>query len=249
VKVGFEALILAAGRGRRLGQLGVLTPKCLLEVKGQTLLGRMINGLISNGCYAITIITGHKTQLIEEYISHSLGDCQEKIRILKNENYLMSGSFESLRIGCQEANPSPLWVFDSDIIFSKKLFSLIGRHSPVGPSAVLTVPFTGNLDAVFVKSEMGTLSGIGKTIGNSIPSPNLNEFIGVTLLTDEIVAAISELPQVSFLEYEEWINSSLDTFYFREYHQRDLLWNEIDTQADLLRARERNWDEVSSKGY
>lgn len=246
MKGGFEALILAAGRGRRLGQLGLSTPKCLLNIGGQTLLGRMITGLISNDCNAITIITGYKTDFIEEYVSSNLEKYRDKIRFLKNKDYLMSGSFESLRIGCKGVTQSPLWIFDSDIIFSSKLFSLIAQHTSTIHSMVMTVPYTGNPDAVFVKSDLGILSGIGKTIHEPEVFPYLNEFIGITLLNIEAVARVAVEPENSFVEYEDWINFFLRFMPFYENCQPSLLWREIDTPDDLTKAQLQNWNEPLS---
>ena len=57
--VDLSALILAAGRGIRMGPRGQLRPKGLLEIDGVPLVARSINLLRARGIPRIRIVTGH----------------------------------------------------------------------------------------------------------------------------------------------------------------------------------------------
>lgn len=55
----FRAVILAAGKGSRLGPLTLSKPKCLVEVGGGTILSRQLGTLESCGASDISVISGH----------------------------------------------------------------------------------------------------------------------------------------------------------------------------------------------
>ncbi len=62
-----RAIILAAGRGSRMKELTDNNPKCLLEIKGISLLQSQINSLKAAGIREIAIVTGYKNHMISEY--------------------------------------------------------------------------------------------------------------------------------------------------------------------------------------
>lgn len=55
-----SAIILAAGRGKRLGSLTDETPKSLLKVKDEVLIERLIRQLQEKGIEEIYVVTGYK---------------------------------------------------------------------------------------------------------------------------------------------------------------------------------------------
>lgn len=65
-----QAVLLAAGRGTRLGDLTREIPKPLLEVGGKPIIFRIIDGLAGAGVRDVTVITGH----LAEQLEATLGD-------------------------------------------------------------------------------------------------------------------------------------------------------------------------------
>lgn len=59
-----KAIILAAGRGSRMKHLTDEHPKCLVKVKGKTLLQWEIDALSEAGIGEIAIVTGYKRELL-----------------------------------------------------------------------------------------------------------------------------------------------------------------------------------------
>jgi|TARA_B110000438_G_scaffold204476_1_gene196192 choline kinase len=53
-----KVIFLAAGYGKRLGNLTKNLPKCLLDINGQTILERDMNAFLENGITNFNIITG-----------------------------------------------------------------------------------------------------------------------------------------------------------------------------------------------
>jgi dTDP-glucose pyrophosphorylase len=60
-----KAVLLAAGRGSRLGTLTERFPKPLLEVGGEPILFRILRGLAAAGVTEVAIVTGHAADLLE----------------------------------------------------------------------------------------------------------------------------------------------------------------------------------------
>ena len=60
-----RAVLLAAGRGTRLGALTETFPKPLLQVGGEQMLHRILGGLAAGGVHDVAVVTGHIGELVE----------------------------------------------------------------------------------------------------------------------------------------------------------------------------------------
>ncbi len=61
-----KAILLAAGRGSRMKELTDARPKCLLELRGKSLLDRQLEALRKAGISEIAIVTGYKRELLAD---------------------------------------------------------------------------------------------------------------------------------------------------------------------------------------
>jgi L-glutamine-phosphate cytidylyltransferase len=59
-----RALILAAGRGSRMGSLGDARPKCLIELAGKPLIARQVAALRNGGATTVGIVRGYRAEMI-----------------------------------------------------------------------------------------------------------------------------------------------------------------------------------------
>ena len=60
-----RAIILAAGRGSRMGQLGDDRPKCLVELEGKPLIERQIAALRRGGVEEIGVVRGYRAESVD----------------------------------------------------------------------------------------------------------------------------------------------------------------------------------------
>ena len=60
-----RALILAAGRGSRMGEVGDVRPKCLVELNGRPLIERQIAALRGGGADGIGVVRGYRADMID----------------------------------------------------------------------------------------------------------------------------------------------------------------------------------------
>ena len=71
-----QAIILAAGMGRRLGELTKENTKCMVPVNGVRLIDRLLGQLSQLSLNRIIIVVGYKGKELRDYIEHT----QEKQR-------------------------------------------------------------------------------------------------------------------------------------------------------------------------
>ena len=62
-----KAVILAAGKGTRMGELTQELPKPMLPVQGRPILEHILTGLLSAGIREVFIVTGFRAEVIESY--------------------------------------------------------------------------------------------------------------------------------------------------------------------------------------
>lgn len=106
-----KAIILAAGYGSRMYPLAQDMPKCLLTIKGETLLGRQLRILKSCGIKDITVVTGfHREKIVELY--------GEEVSIRYNPHYEITGNMFSLWTA-REILTDDFIVFNADVVFSE----------------------------------------------------------------------------------------------------------------------------------
>ena len=64
----FRALLLAAGLGTRLRPITLHTPKCLVPIQGEPLLGRWLRQLDQTGCDSVLINTHYLAEEVEAFL-------------------------------------------------------------------------------------------------------------------------------------------------------------------------------------
>jgi choline kinase len=84
-----KAIIMAAGIGRRLHELNMNKPKCLLTAGSETLIRRSVNLLVSKGISDITVVVGYKAGLIRNELNND-------VAFFENPLFLTSNSIMSL---------------------------------------------------------------------------------------------------------------------------------------------------------
>jgi choline kinase len=106
-----RALILAAGRGSRLGQIGDDRPKCLLELAGKPLIERQIAALRRGGVDEIGVVRGYRAEMI---------DCAG-LSYFSNERWSETNMVMSLAAAAPWLRLGPVIVSYADIFYRGEL--------------------------------------------------------------------------------------------------------------------------------
>jgi dTDP-glucose pyrophosphorylase/predicted transcriptional regulator len=118
------ALIMAGGKGARLGRLAAETPKPMLKVAGKPILERLVLHLINYGIRRIFISVNHLSHVIEEYF----GDGSEwgcSIEYLREIQPLGSGGALSL---FPELPECPVILINGDLLLEADLSQMLAFH-------------------------------------------------------------------------------------------------------------------------
>ncbi len=113
--------MLAAGLGTRLGELGRDTPKCLIQVGSDPLLGRLLAQLFDAGIEKVLINTHHRAELIRDYVAQSAFTS----RVLVTHEPELLGTAGTLRANWDFFQGEPGIVLHGDNYFGKELPGLL----------------------------------------------------------------------------------------------------------------------------
>ena len=62
-----QAIILAAGMGRRLGEMTKENTKCMLSINGKRLIDKTLEQLANNGIQKVIIVVGYSAKNLIEH--------------------------------------------------------------------------------------------------------------------------------------------------------------------------------------
>ena len=110
-----QAVILAAGMGKRLKELTQSNTKCMVEVNGVTLIDRMLHQIEKYHLSRIVIVVGYEGQKLIDYIG-SL-DIKTPIIFINNPIYDKTNNIYSLFLAKDRLLEDDTLLFESDLIF------------------------------------------------------------------------------------------------------------------------------------
>jgi choline kinase len=110
-----KAIILAAGRGSRMGNLTEDIPKCLVKLKGKPLIEWQIDALKKAGIEEIGIVTGYKRELL----------CGYGLKEFHNSRWASTQMVSSLECTSEWLDTTPCIVSYSDIFYQPHAVSLL----------------------------------------------------------------------------------------------------------------------------
>ena len=110
-----QAIILAAGMGKRLKDLTQNNTKCMVKVNGVTLIERMLHQIEKQHLSRIVIVVGYEGQKLIDYIATL--DIQTPIVYVNNPIYDKTNNIYSLALAKDWLCKEDTLLFESDLIF------------------------------------------------------------------------------------------------------------------------------------
>lgn len=102
-----QAIILAAGRGSRMGDITAEQPKCLAVLAGKPLLDWQLAALEEAGMLSIAVVGGYRKDLL----------ASERYRLLDNPDWAATNIVGTLRCASSLLREAPCVVSYSDIVY------------------------------------------------------------------------------------------------------------------------------------
>ncbi|MCR6032585.1 aminotransferase class I/II-fold pyridoxal phosphate-dependent enzyme [Nocardioides sp. zg-579] len=129
-----QALILAAGVGRRLGRLTRDRTKCMVEVHGRTLLERSLDALVDNGIERVVIVVGHRGQGVRDAIGSAYRGVP--VTYVENADHATTNNIHSLYLAAGELAADDTLLLESDLIFEPRIIERLLAHPAPDVAAV-----------------------------------------------------------------------------------------------------------------
>ena len=110
-----QAIILAAGMGKRLKELTQDNTKCMVKVNGVSLIERMLSQIDKRDLSRIVIVVGYEREKLKDYIATL--DVKTPIEYVDNPIYDKTNNIYSLALAKDFLAEEDTLLFESDLIF------------------------------------------------------------------------------------------------------------------------------------
>lgn len=233
-------LVLAAGVGKRLAPLTEERPKGLLELGGQSLLARLLDGLQAAGVRETAIVVGYR----QEQIRAALGATHRgmPLRYLVNPAY-MKGPRLSLWTGRGEFAQDDVVLADGDVLFAPPLLERVVQSA--APNTFLAEPDfvdTGEEQVLYSRGERVVAIRRGVMGPPEVAYDRRAEWVGFVRVGRaaglELAALLDRLVRDGQVDgdYEAALDALLPGHSFVTCPTDGLPWIEIDFPHDLQAA-------------
>ena len=142
-----QAIILAAGMGRRLKELTRNQAKCMVPVNGIPMIERMLRQIDNCRLDRIIIVIGHQGKGLKKFI-HTLG-IETPVEYVENEVYETTNNIYSLFLARDYLVRDDTILLESDLIFEQNILDQLILNA--NPNLALVAPFESWMDGTVVK--------------------------------------------------------------------------------------------------
>ena len=236
-----QAIILAAGMGRRLGEYTRENTKCMVPVNGISLIDRLLTQLSRERLSRVIIVVGYKGEELRQHIGHRY-DGRLTIAYAENPVYDRTNNIYSLSLVKEQLQQDDTLLIESDLIFSDRLIPMI-----VGdpyPNLALVAKYESWMDGTMVRidDERNIVNFISKDAFDYADARQYYKTVNIYKLSREF----SQKKYVPFLDAytkavgnNEYYENVLRIISMLSSHDMKALpiggekWYEIDDKQDL----------------
>ena len=178
-----KAIILSAGQGSRLLLLTRDVPKCMIEFNGRTLISWQIAALVANGVTDIVVVTGFRTERVEDHALQLYRDTGARIRTVFNPFFQVADNLGTCWIVREEMDRDFI-ILNGDTIVSDEIVAKLVQGAQDAITVTVDVkPGEYDDDDMKVNRDAtGRLHHIGKRL---LPPDTNAESIGMLAFTGE----------------------------------------------------------------
>ena len=185
-----QGLILAAGKGTRMGNIEV--PKCLLEINGVPIIKHQINSFKKNGINDIVVVTGYKSEMIHDLLN-------DQVRYVHNSKFNEMNNIYSVWLAIQKLQDDFICIY-GDLMFDEEILKkCLEIKSEIG----LMVETNTRDETMKVKIENEKIVAVNKKIDYKIADGN---FVGMAKFSKNVL-------KILFNEIDHLITENIDGYY------------------------------------
>jgi len=236
-----QAMILAAGMGKRLGKYTNDNTKCMVRVGGTTLIDRALNNLIRHKPSRIILVVGYRGDKVKSHV----GSSWKGVRIIYVENpfYSKTNNIYSLYLARHLLLEEDTLLLESDLIFDDSALSriiddprdslvLVSKFQPWMNGTVVRIDKHGRIKE-FISGENLNLLRTGKYF----KTVNIYKFSADFSKNMYLPFLEAYIKAVGYNEYYEQVLSVINFLDNSELRacvlDEEELWYEIDDKQDL----------------
>ncbi len=142
-----QAIILAAGMGKRLGEYTKNNTKCMVPVNGTPLIDRTLNQLSKLNLNRVVVVVGYEGQKLMDYLGAERSGLQ--IEFVNNPIYDKTNNIYSLALAKKQLQEDDTLLIESDLIFDDGMFDLLLKNP--FPNLALVAKYETWMDGTMVK--------------------------------------------------------------------------------------------------
>lgn len=233
-----RAILLAAGRGRRLG---VNEPKCLVRVAGRALLDRHLENMATAGITSLTVVVGFQQGAIRDALATLRPSMP--VEVIENPRF-ERGSIVSLHVASHHLLAGAIWM-DADVFYPSVLLRRL-VETPHDSAVLLDAKSEETGEEMMLGVIGGRVRQVARRVGKTAPDGTPWDLVGEAVgfakagpvggavlkrILDAEVAA-DRLDQ----EYEAAMNLAFVETPFGFERVDELAWTEIDFKEDVEKA-------------
>ena len=235
-----QAIILAAGMGKRLGEYTKNNTKCMVPVNGTPLIDRALSQLSRLSLNRVVIVVGYEGKKLMGYLGteyHGL-----KIEYVNNPVYDKTNNIYSLALAKDKLQEDDTLLIESDLIFDDGMLSLLIDNPQ--PNLALVAKYESWMDGTMVRidGDNNIVNFIPKAAFRYSDTGSYYKTVNIYKFSKEF----SQTKYVPFLEAytksvgnNEYYENVLRIITFLNSHDLKALpignekWYEIDDKQDL----------------
>lgn len=232
-----QGLILAAGRGSRLGDFDGGTPKCLLNVGDHPLIDHQLTAFSAAGIGPVTLVVGYAADAVQAAVG-------SRANYVHNSRWSATNSMYSFWLA-RHAITGPVVVLNCDTLFHPEI---LRRLLVSGPDALVFDSSSGDSDEhMKVQIEDDCLCDMSKELPAECTA---GENVGMLYFSAETARAVFAMAETLIATHGEksWLSAAVrevaKTRPIRTVDIVGLPWVEIDFPNDLEHARQTVWPAI-----
>lgn len=246
-----KAVIIAAGKGKRLMPITSSRPKPMIPLVGKPLLEHTILGLKAAGITEILLIVGYKKDIIRDYFGNGIDKFQIKIEYKTQEEYL--GTAHAFGYAKDFIKDEPFLMMYGDLLVEPKVYQeIVQKFNENKVEGIILLMEVKNPEEFGIIS-LNPNGFVEKIVEKPTPEMNLGNLAnaGVFIFDSKIFQAIEKTDKSIRGEYEFTDSMEILIKQFKGkiagYTIKDYFWSDIGLPWQFLDANSYLLDKIEKK--
>ncbi|MCM1152578.1 MAG: aminotransferase class I/II-fold pyridoxal phosphate-dependent enzyme [Muribaculum sp.] len=235
-----QAIILAAGMGRRLGEFTASNTKCMVKVNGIRLIDRMMKQLSALSLHRIVVVIGYEGAKLRTHLEERYP--QLPLVFIENPVYDRTNNIYSLWLARPYMDDQTTLLLESDLIFEDAVLqaavdapyancALVSKYQPWNDGTMVRIDNDGNISSFIPKRlfDYNETPYYYKTVNIYKFSRDFLENVYMPFLE----AYIKVIGENEYYEQVLRVITLIDKCDLKAYPINGLRWYEIDDVQDL----------------